>query len=125
MKRGHAHKNFIRIQRIDKPVKEFDETPAKWEDHLPEPGTTVASVTPTRAGEFVEGEQVSERITHKVELRWVAGVKSSMRVLLDDEAISSDNDHKDKPDKRVLEIDSTINVKERNRDLVLLCVEKV
>ena len=113
MKRGAAHKDFVKIQEIDGAVEDFG--PAnEWENVMTAQRCTI---TPQRGTEIIEGQQVASRVTHKVEMRWQPGIKSHMRLVVDDQLVAE-------ADKRVLHIDAVIDLKNRRRDLLLLCVEQ-
>lgn len=67
-----------------------------------------AAVWPIAATERVKNQAVEHEITHRIRVRYLAGVKSDMRILFGD---------------RVFEITAIINSCERNKTLDLLCNE--
>lgn len=73
-------------------------------------GTYWASVEPIRGREFVEMKQAQAEVSHRIRMRVATGIKPEMRVSFDG---------------REFEIDSVINVRERDRELQLMCRERV
>ena len=72
--------------------------------------TLWAAVEPLRGREFYQAQQVNADLTHKVTIRYRAGVSEKQRILYG---------------SRILEIASPpIDREERHIDLELLCVEK-
>lgn len=69
---------------------------------------TPASIEPLDGRELFEAQQMSANISHRIRLRYRAGVKPTQQVLFG---------------ARVFEISSVINVEERNIELRLLCQE--
>ena len=67
-----------------------------------------AGIWPITAGEQIDNQQIEHQLTHRVQIRYLADLKSSMRVLFG---------------SRILEIVSIINPDERNQRLDLLCTE--
>lgn len=67
-----------------------------------------AKVVPLRGDEGEVAGQVGATLTHRIEMRYRAGVTSKMRVNLGG---------------RVMNIRAVINVDERNRELHLMCEE--
>lgn len=67
-----------------------------------------AAVEPLNGRELFNAQQVEPVITHRVRLRYIKGITAHMRI---------------KHRKRELNIESVINVDERNRELELLCRE--
>ncbi len=98
----------ITLQARSGAVDDLGQPLDDWADVL----TTWATVQPVSGREFQEGAQVEAEVTHKVWLRWRAGVALTpeMRVVYDG---------------RVLDILSAVNVEERNRMWLLLCREAV
>jgi len=69
-----------------------------------------ASVDPLTGREFIDAQQVSAGLSHRVRMRHRDGVSPKMRI-----------EH----DGRTLQVESVMNVGERNRELELLCKEAV
>jgi len=69
-----------------------------------------ANVESLSGREIFQAQQVQSLVTHRVRMRFMPGVKSEMRI---------------RWDTRVFQIDSVINSAERNRELELLCVERM
>lgn len=70
--------------------------------------TVYASVEPIRGREMFDAEQVQSEVTHRVRLRYRPGLTSQMRLLFNG---------------RMFEIQTVINVNERNREVQLMCKE--
>jgi SPP1 family predicted phage head-tail adaptor len=96
----------ITIQDYTESQNSFGEATKNWTDYA----TVWAAVEPVKGREFWESQQINAEITTKVTMRYLAGIKPKMRILYD---------------TRIFEIDSVINVDERNRELQLLVKETV
>jgi SPP1 family predicted phage head-tail adaptor len=72
--------------------------------------TVWASVEPLLGREWFDAQREQADVSHRVRMRFLAGVSHNMRVMLG---------------SRVFEIESVINAGERNRELVLMCRESV
>lgn len=70
--------------------------------------TVWASVEPLSGREFFAAEHVQSEITHRIRVRYRAGIAPTMRVVFNG---------------RYLMIESVINYGERNTDLQLMCRE--
>lgn len=77
-----------------------------WQDVA----TVWAAVEPLRGSERYRAQQVQAELSHKVTMRYQAGVKPQMRLL---------------HNGRVLNIEAVIDVEERHRWLELLCSEVI
>ena len=98
-------RHLITIEHKTTEAGDFSDTPELWEPFA----KIWAMVRPLRGEEILQAQQVHEKVTHKVTSRpWVPGVTNEMRVDLAG---------------RKLNIVSSINVDERNRELELMCVE--
>jgi SPP1 family predicted phage head-tail adaptor len=71
--------------------------------------TVYAGVEPITGREYFGAQQVQAEITHRVVMRYTAGVTAKHRVRFG---------------ARVFDIRAAINRDERNRELELLCVER-
>ncbi len=69
-----------------------------------------AGIEPLQGREFLAAQKENVEVTHRVVLRWIAGVNATMRVVFNG---------------RILEITSALNRDERNEDLTLMCKEVV
>lgn len=67
-----------------------------------------ASVEPLVGREMIAAQAVQAPVTHRVRLRYVAGVEAAQRVLFG---------------SRVLDVHTALNRDERNRELELMCSE--
>ncbi len=72
--------------------------------------TVRAAIEPFTGGEYFDSQQTTSKISTRIRLRYLAGVKPAMRVLYG---------------SRVYNIEATINVEEKNQELQLLCTEVV
>jgi SPP1 family predicted phage head-tail adaptor len=69
-----------------------------------------ASIDPISGKEYFSSNAVNPEVTHKVRMRYSAGINPKMRV---------------KFGARYFYIESVINFEERNRELLLMCKEAV
>lgn len=100
-------KHIVIIQDQTGSTNSYGEsTDEDWTDF----SKTRAGVYPLSGREFFSGEQVNSEVTHKVNMRYIPGVKPSMRISFNG---------------RFFEILSVINFQEGNRLLQLLCKESV
>jgi SPP1 family predicted phage head-tail adaptor len=72
--------------------------------------TVWASVEPVSGREYFESAKLNAEITHRVRIRYTAGVTPDMKILYGD---------------RTFNIKSVINREERNRDMELMCAEVI
>ncbi|WP_201319144.1 phage head closure protein [Paenibacillus sp. EPM92] len=70
--------------------------------------TVFAAVNPLSGRELFQAQQLQSEITHKVRMRYRAGITPDMRVHFG---------------SRIFLISAVINWQERNRELALMCVE--
>lgn len=68
-----------------------------------------ASVVPLSGKELERAREVIANATHEVRVRYRVGITTQKRIF---------------HDERILNIESVRNVDERNRELVLICVEQ-
>jgi len=71
--------------------------------------TRWASIEPISGREYFAAQQVNAEVTHRIRMRYLAGMESTMRLLYG---------------TRVYEIKAIMNAKERNQVLEILCTEK-
>jgi SPP1 family predicted phage head-tail adaptor len=69
-----------------------------------------ASVEPLIGREYLAAKQVQAEVSHKVRMRYIAGLLPAMRIVWG---------------TRTFEIESILNVQERNRELVIMATEDV
>jgi len=72
--------------------------------------TAWAKIQPLKGSERYQAQQVASELSHKITLRYLSGVKPSMRIVYG---------------LRVFNIIAVINVKKRNEVLELLCEEEL
>lgn len=99
--------HLITLQKLKNPP---DRSPSGgvievWEDFA----TVFASVNPISGREYFSAQAAQASTTHHIDFWYIPGVTSEMRVIFG---------------KRIFEIEAVINVKELNRELNLLCVDK-
>lgn len=94
----------IKIQQLTGSDDEFGEPLEAYSDWA----VVWANVAPLSGREMWQAKQVEATTTHQVEMRYLAGVDAKMRIL---------------HGTRVLQIDSVVNVDERNRRMLLQCTE--
>lgn len=104
---GRKAKVWCHLQKLDKPVKEFDDTPATWVTQY----TVRCAIRPRRGRELVDGQQVNEQVTHIIRLRYMPSVRIDWRLL----KVGT---------QRVFHIDAVVNWQDKNRFLELLCIER-
>ncbi|MCD6433702.1 MAG: phage head closure protein [Sulfurimonas sp.] len=98
-------KHKIVIQTFTESQNDFGEVAKGWTNFK----SAYASVTPLSAKEFFKAGTHAE-VSHKIELRYISGIKSKMRVVYD---------------SRIFEIESVLNIREANKTLHLICTEVV
>lgn len=81
------------------PIKEWTSINTVW-----------ANVRPVRGREFSGAAQVTAEVTHRVFMRYLANLTSADRLVFEG---------------RVFDIESVINIDERNVELEILCTEAV
>lgn len=100
----------ISIQQYSKLINDYGEVEIKnngiWIDVV----TVRAAIYPLSGKEFFAAETVNSEITHKVKIRYIEGLKPSMRIVFNN---------------RIFSIESIINFQEKNIELQLLCKELV
>jgi len=96
-----------RVISIQQKAKVKDSV-GSWSETWSEVIKTRAAIWPVSAGEQVKNQQVENQITHKVRIRYQAGIIPEMHIVYN---------------SRVFEIISIINVQEENRWLDLICTE--
>lgn len=94
----------VTIQGVTDTASAFGDVSQSWSSVA----TVWASVEPLNAREAFEAEQTKTKVSHKVMMRYRSDVSTKNRV---------------QHDSRTLNITSVINVGERNKTLMLLCVE--
>jgi SPP1 family predicted phage head-tail adaptor len=109
--RQYPHR--ITIQRPTTNKDQYKRASTDWEDYI----TTWASVEPLRGREYFmargQGQSLAQNVnfelTARIRLRYVEGVWPGMRVIYDG--------------SRVFNIESAIDVRERHKELHLMCFE--
>jgi len=98
-------KRVISIQAKTKTPEDI----GSWSETWAEFAKTRAMILTVSASEQVKNQQIENQITHKITIRYQAGIVPEMRVVYN---------------SRIFEIiGQPINIKEENRWLDLLCVE--
>ncbi|MDU5108893.1 MAG: phage head closure protein [Clostridium sp.] len=100
-------RHLIIIQKLDKSRNEYGEVIEEWIDFL----EIRAAIYPLSGKDFFSAETLNSEVTHKINIRYVDGVTSAMRVKFWD---------------RYFEITSPpINFQEKNILLQIMCKERV
>lgn len=97
----------ITIKQPTASQNDYGENIETWSDFA----TNVwASVEPMVGKEYIAAQQIQSEATVKIRLRYLAGIKPTFKVYFG---------------SRILTIDSVINYKEQNREILLMCKEDV
>ena len=96
-------RHLITIQQRTTDKNSYNEL-TDWQDFI----TVHASVGTLTGKEYFAAEQIQSEVTHKVIIRYAAGIKPSMRVKFGD---------------RLFDIMYIVNFQERNIELTLMCSE--
>lgn len=67
-----------------------------------------ASVTPVSGKEYFESKKTNASITHKIKIRFINGITPLMKIFYDG---------------REFEIDSVLNIREENKELLIMATE--
>lgn len=98
----------IRINRmVDVQGDSFGEaklTPVLYHDRVP------ALVEPLSGRELEHADKIQSGLTHRVKMRWMPGIEPKMQIVFNE---------------RTLNIVAALNIKERNVELYLMCMEEV
>lgn len=107
-KRVNASKlrHRITIQHKVETKNEWNEPVIEWREFA----TVWASVEPISGREFWASRQVQSEVTHRIRLRYLPGVDSTMRILFKG---------------REFRIEAIRNIEERNTETEILAVERI
>lgn len=94
----------VTIQEKDPTQDEYGEEVPTWSDVA----TVWAAVEPLRGREFLEAQRVGAEVTTRIRIRYRDGIVPEMRVVWGD---------------HVYDIEAVIPVKERQREIHLMCKE--
>jgi SPP1 family predicted phage head-tail adaptor len=97
-------RNRIELQRVTRGKNRLGESIDDWKTF----SIVYASIDPIAGSEPFIGGQTRADVTHKVTVRWVAGLTAKDRI---------------KYGSRIFDIDAVLNPEERNEELTLLCHE--
>jgi SPP1 family predicted phage head-tail adaptor len=100
-----ALRHRVTIQQLSKSQNGMGEEEPGWTNFA----TRWASIEPISGREYFSAQQVNAEITHRVKMRHLEGLESTMRILYG---------------ARAFEIKSIMNIKEKNQELEILCVER-
>lgn len=98
-------RHLVRIQEPMSVANEFGEPEIAWADFA----TVSAEIRPLTGRERFAAQQVNAEVSHRITLRFLAGVLATFRVLFG---------------VRAFDIQAVLNIEERNRELQLLCTER-
>lgn len=99
-------KHRITIQDLTSGVDSYGSATDQWTDVC----TVWAGIFPLSGKAFFEAEMMNSEVSHKINIRYRAGIKPDMRV---------------KFGSRYFQIISVINFQERNAEMQLMCRELV
>jgi len=105
MRAGSLDKKVI-IEKQSEGSDDFGEVTNTWESYA----STYVSILPLRGREYFSSKGVKSEVSHKIELRYMDGIDSSMRIVYG---------------ARVFEIESVINIREKNKTLEIMATEVV
>lgn len=94
----------IRIQSATETQDSFGAISTTWSTFA----DVYADIMPIRGNEFFIVHQEKSQATIKFTIRYLSGLTTKHRILYD---------------SRVFDIESIINIKERNREMILMCRE--
>ncbi len=104
---GHKYKTWVSVQKVNKPVKEFDAEPAVWKEVYQ---LRVSINTPSATEDVSSGEQVTDRLRHHVRMRWMPDIDATYRLHI-------------LGTQRFLNIEQVLDYKQQRKYLDLICVE--
>lgn len=99
------YKHIIMIQNLVETQNEYGETTSEWTDFK----KVKAGLYPISAKELLTASSVINEITHKVMLRYVAGINAEQRILFGDRVFNI--------------VAPPIDFQEQHKELQLLCKE--
>ncbi len=102
--RSGALRHLVKIQTYTKSRDAYGEEIETWEDFF----APHASIEPLIGREYLAAKQVQAEVSHKIRMRYIAGITSTMRIVFG---------------TRIFGIVSIINVQERNREIVIMATE--
>lgn len=96
----------ITIQKCVRVIGSDGIAEESWQHHA----TVWASIEPLRGREYLQSMTVNTEVSTRIRIRYQPDITSSMRVMYN---------------ARIYNILSVINLKERNRELELMCAEVI
>ena len=105
MRAGSLDKKVV-IEKYSEGSDDFGEVTNTWESFA----STYVSIVPLRGREHFSSKGVKSEVSHKIELRYMDGIDSSMRIVYG---------------SRVFNIESVINVREKNRTIEIMATEVI
>lgn len=100
------YRHVVTIQELSNQRNEYGEVIDNWINTL----KTRAGIFPISGREFFAAETVNSEVSHKVNMRYVSGIRPDMRIAFSE---------------RIFHIISVINFQEKNIELQLLCKELI
>ena len=95
----------VTIQQLSKSQNGMGEEEPGWTNFA----TRWASIEPISGREYFAAQQINAEVTHRVRMRYLPGMESTMRLLYGG---------------RIFNITALINADERNQTLEILCTER-
>jgi SPP1 family predicted phage head-tail adaptor len=105
MKAGQL-RHYITVQQVTETQDTFGQGIESWTTWK----QVYAAVEPMVGREYFASAQTLSKVTHRIRIRHLSGLTTKHRISWDG---------------RIFDIESVINVMERERELVLMCVERV
>lgn len=88
------------------PANDLEAIPASWSEFA----AAWAAIVPLSGSEYLRAQQMQSTSSHRIRTEFVAGVNPRMRIVYG---------------ARVFNVQSVVNVEERNRELEWMCTEVV
>jgi phage head-tail adaptor, putative, SPP1 family len=106
----------IRIERKQESRNDFGETTWAWVPFTP---WIPASIEPLQGREFFAAQQVQGALSARIRIRYVPGVRTSMRAVHEIEVGAGSPSV-----ARYYNIEAVLNLNERNREIHLMCSQR-
>ena len=105
MRAGKLRHKII-IQHTQAIENDFGEDVDTWVEFK----SARSQIVPLAGKEYFAASQIKSKVTHKITCRYVVGVTTKMRILFG---------------VRIFDIESAININEKNRELLIMATENV
>lgn len=115
-----SYSTLAHFERLT-PHNDFDDSGGKWQLLF----DALIGLRPLNGRERLEAAQIEANVTHRVWMHWQDGLKPQDRFRVRKATLVNEEDEDAPENFRVFQLESVINVGERNRELELMVVEKV